>query len=408
MFTNDTIQSLYTTIKSHIVPTPCLYSPYLSSLVHGSVYLKLENTQRTGSFKERGVLSFFANKEGHLSHVVTASAGNHAAALALHAAIRQTKATIFMPESTSNNKVSATQKLKANVNLVGQNYDEAYAKAQEFAQSCGAQYVHAYDDLDVIMGQATIAQEIHQQVQPDIIVTPVGGGGLIAGISQWIMNEPAVKTKVIGVQAFDFQTVAQALNKGTVSINGRTIAEGIAVKKMGDIPEAICAITKPEMCSVKDLEIEHAITMLMEKQKIIAEGAGATPVAAILKDEYRHKLHGKTVVLVISGGNIDISLLARLSSHELVESCRLCRMSLVIKDTPGSLSRLLQTVTKAAGNIVDIHHERSFASIRWNEVLVDLIIETKDEAHRDMMLATLSKEGYSIRMHMQERERVGP
>jgi threonine dehydratase len=410
MFTNDLVESVYASFKSHVVKTPCLFSPYLSSLTGARVYLKLENMQQTGSFKERGVLSFLMGSSPDVRHVVTASAGNHAQALALHAARLNIKATIFMPEGTSNTKVSSTQKLKATVELTGQSYDEAYTKAREYAESYNAEYVHAYNDRKVIIGQATVALEIYEQItKPDVIIVPVGGGGLISGMAQFVANLTPTATKIIGVQAEDFQSMAQALVKGTMNPGARkTIAEGIAVKKVGDLALEICEKTRPDFVAVSDQEIEHAIMMLVERQKIVTEGAGAAPVAALCKEEYRHSFDGKTVVVVISGGNIDISLLARLSAQALVESSRLCRMSLVIKDTPGSLSRLLQAVTKASGNIVDIYHERSFAHIRWNEVLVDLIVETKGEQHRDSMLSALLEEGYSVQMHKQENGRADP
>lgn len=402
MFTNDLVASINAQLNNHVVKTPCVFSPYLSDLTEANVYLKLESLQRTGSFKERGVLSFLLRRPQAIDHVVTASAGNHAQALALHAKTFGLKATIFMPEGTSNTKIARTEGYGAEVKVVGQNYDEAYAQAFEFAQRFQAQYVPAYDHEDIILGQATVGLEILLQVEnPQVIFVPVGGGGLIAGISQFVANinkESALK--IVGVQARDFLSMANALAKGQGSLGSKkTIAEGIAIKKAGNLPVEICQRTRPEFCSVEDTEIEDAIMILLERQRVLAEGAGAAPVAALLKKSYRHSFLGQNVVLVISGGNIDISLLNRLSSQALVKSSRLCRMSLVIKDTPGSLSKLLQTVTRACGNIVDINHERMFSDIRWNEVLVDLIVETKGEEHKKKMLLNLAQEGYTVQVN---------
>jgi threonine dehydratase len=407
MFLNQDIEKLYDNFKGILIKTPCVLSPVLSEITQGKVYLKLENMQKTGSFKERGALSFLLHhKDRSLNHVVTASAGNHAQAVALHAARLKIPATIFMPIGTSNIKVVETERLKATVQLIGENYDEAYAAACNFAQKSGFQYVHAYNDLQVIAGQATVALEILSQVDcPDAIFVPIGGGGLIAGIAHFIANlKSATSPKIIGVEARDFQSMAQALNKGTLNArhNLKSIADGIAIRKVGELTEKICYYANPELTSVSDDQIQSAIILLLERQKVVTEGAGAATVAALLADGYRHSFSNKTVVLVISGGNIDISLLARLTAQELIKSRRLCRMSIVIKDSPGSLSALLQTVTKSFGNIVDIRHERSFANIRWNEVLVDVTVETKNEVHEDLMLSALGHEGYIINSHGRE------
>lgn len=409
MFSNQDVIKAHESFSSVILQTPCLLSPYLSELLSAKVYLKLENMHRTGSFKERGALNFLLNHPGQ-KHVVTASAGNHAQAVALHAARLKIQATIFMPEGTPNTKVLETEKLKANVRLVGQNYDEAYTAAKEFAHDQAAKYVHAYNDPHVICGQATVALEMLRQVPaPDFIFCPVGGGGLISGVAQYIGNSDLKNPPtIIGVEASEFQSMAQALDKSkkVLCTGAKTIAEGIAVKLVGDLNQDICKRFPPEFCAVNDTEIQKALMLLLERQKLVTEGAGAASIAGLLQAPYRPKLVGKTVICIISGGNIDISLLARLTAHELVKSSRLCRMSLVIKDTPGSLSKLLQEVTKVLGNIVDIRHERSFVDIKWNEVLVDLTVETKDEDHENRMLNALSSQGYVIDRHEREIGRV--
>jgi len=398
---NQNVQEVYSKIERLVVKTPCVYSPYLSEITKASVYLKLENMQRTGSFKERGVLSFLLHHQGEgLRQVVTASAGNHAQSVALHAASFGITATIFMPIRTANTKVAETERLRGEVRLVGENYDEAYAAAQDFSRSLNIPYLHAYNDRQVIMGQASVALEVCQQVGvPDALFVPVGGGGLIAGMGQFFVNISGSKSpKIIGVEAEDYQSMAQALDKGKMQSSPlkRTIAEGIAVRKVGEHTSGICKNLPLMLTAVSDEQIQSAIILLVEKQKTVAEGAGAASVAALLSDEYRHSFRDKTVVLVVSGGNIDISLLARLTAQELIKSSRLSRMSIVIKDSPGSLSALLQTITRASGNIVDIRHERMFAKIRWNEVFVDVTVETKNELHERMMYFALKSEGYVI------------
>lgn len=410
MFLNHDVERLRERFLGILVKTPCVYSPALSELTGAKVYLKLENMQRTGSFKERGALSFLLQDTVKpFTHVVTASAGNHAQAVALHALRLGIPATIFMPMRTPNTKVLATERFDATVVLTGQNYDDAFLAAKDFAESSEASYIHAYNDPHVILGQATVAAEIFSDIdQVDAMFIPVGGGGLIAGIAQFVMNRNSlVPTEIIGVEARDFPSMAQALSKSHQLLNpaAKTIAEGIAVKRAGELAREILKKANPRMVVVDDQQIQSAIMLLLERQKIVVEGAGAASLAGLLLKELRHSFARKTVVLVITGGNIDISLLARLTAQELVHTGRLCRMSLVIKDTPGSLSAFLQTVTRASGNIVDIRHERSFADIAWSEVLIDVIVETKDEAHEASLLRALETDGFVVKKHQLEFRR---
>lgn len=401
MFTNEDIEAAYSRIKNDIIVSPCIYSPFLSKITRGQVFLKLENMQQTGSFKERGALNFLLSKASNsLKHVVAASAGNHAQAVALHARRLGVKATIFMPLGTSNTKILQTERHRAEVKLVGQNYDEAYLCAQEYTKEHNAEYMHAYNDLNIIIGQATIGIEIKAQVGvPDYIFAPIGGGGLFSGIAQFFANEGTNKTTMIGVEASAFQSMAHALDKGRPFslIGEKTIADGIAVRKVGSLTHQICDKLQPKLINVDDDRIQDAIMLLLERQKIVTEGAGAASTAGLLLDCFKSELVNRKVVVIVSGGNIDISLLSRLTGQELIKSGRLCRISLVIKDTPGSLSCLLSTITRAAGNIVDIQHERSFAVLRWNEVMVVVTIEMRDEIHERNMLNLLDEEGYKVK-----------
>jgi threonine dehydratase len=399
--TKRDIEQAYQRIRQGIIQTPTLFSPVLSNMVQAQVYLKLENLQRTGSFKDRGAFSYLSGQKTLPTHVVAASAGNHAQAVAMFASELKINATIFMPVATPIVKVKATEKLQARVRLVGQSYDEAFAAAFAFASESGAHYLHAYDDPFVIAGQGTVALEICEQIgQPDVMLVPVGGGGLLSGIATYMEGAKPSKTQFFGVEAADFQSMAQALHKGRpVSVSpNKTVADGIAIKKVGLLPFEICAGFNPTMVSVTDDEIQNSIMLLLEKQKLVVEGAGAVGVAALLSLD-NACIKGKSVVVVISGGNIDISFLSRLTGQELIKSRRLGRMSLVIKDTPGSLAALLNNITTANGNIVEVRHERCFAQLRWNEVMVEITVETKDEAHEKLMTESLVSAGFTICSH---------
>lgn len=408
MLGREDIERAFKRIRHDIVLTPCLYSAHLSELSSARVYLKLENMQYTGSFKERGALNFLLSHEPQtLKHVVAASAGNHAQAVARHAARLGILATIFMPLQTPNNKVIRTEALHAAVKLVGNNYDEAYEAALEFSKAVQAKYLHAYNDWFVIAGQGTIGLEIEDQIGiPDVVLVPVGGGGLLSGLATCFAQSPGLKRpQVIGVKAKAYQSMATALDKGKLNgvLGEKTIADGIAVRQVGEFTQEICAALKPLIVNVSDAEIQRAMMLLLERQKIVSEGAGAAAAAALMLPECRDLFINKTVVIIVSGGNIDISLLARLTGQALIGSSRLCRLSCVIKDSPGSLSRLLGKITNVSGNIVDIVHERSFAELRWNEVLVTFTVETKDGAHEKNLLSMLDEEGYDISIHKSEK-----
>ena len=408
MLAKNDIENAYERIRHDIVLSPCLYSAHLSDLTSARVFLKLENMQFTGSFKERGALNFLLGHQNMaIKHVVAASAGNHAQAVARHSARLGILATIFMPIGTPNNKIVQTERLQAAVKLVGNNYDEAYEAALDFANATHAKYVHGYDDPYVIAGQGTIGLEVVQQIGvPDVIIIPVGGGGMLAGIAHYFAHSAGPKRPdIIGVEAKAFRSMAQVLDfhTGWSVTPEKTIADGIAVLNIGRLTRDMCAAYRPFMTSVSDDQIQNAMMILLERQKIISEGAGAAATAALLLAQNRERLLGKTVVVIVSGGNVDISLLSRLTGQALIGSSRMCRLSCVIKDSPGSLSKLLAKITNALGNIIDIAHERSFAALKWNEVLVTITVETKDGLHEKNLLSMLDAEGYDISIHKSEK-----
>ena len=396
---NLDVEKSYNFIKDFIVPTPCIYSHWLSSITQAKVYLKLENFNKTGSFKDRGVISFLlSNKNNNITHVVAASAGNHAQSVAFFAQKLGIKASIFMPILTPNNKIMQTKKYQAQVYLQGDNYDEAFMYAQNFVASNNAHYIHAYNDLSVISGQGSVAIEIFNQgIKADLILVPVGGGGLISGIASYI-NDKKLLTKIIGVETNKFASMALALknNKPCMLQAQKTIAEGIAVRMVGQLNYDICSSLNIEMMSVTDEEIQSSIMFLLEKQKIVAEGAAAASVAALFKLSLEESLKDKTIVLIISGGNIDLGLLNRLSNQELIKTSRLHKFKILILDTPGSLSNLLRIVSESRANIVDVCHERFFANLNWNEVLVEITVEIRDEEHLSILSTTLKENGYQM------------
>lgn len=400
------IEKSYENIKKFIIPTPCVYSHWLSSFTQAKVYLKLENFNKTGSFKDRGVINFLlSNKEKNITHVTAASAGNHAQAVAFFAQKLGINATIFMPVLTPNNKIFQTKRYQAQVCLQGENYDESFIHAQKFAAEHNAHYIHAYNDLAVISGQGSVALEITAcSITPDIIIVPVGGGGLVSGIASYI-NEKKLPTKTIGVESKNFASMAKALqnHKPFMLDAKKTIAEGIAVRMVGDLTYDICSSLNVDMIDVSDEEIQSSIMFLLERQKIIAEGAGAAAVAGLFKLAAQESLVDKTIVLVISGGNIDLALLNRLSNKELIKTSRLYKFKVIIPDTPGSLSNLLRIVSENRANIVDVCHERVFASLNWNEVLVKLIVEIRDKDHLSILLETLKENSYQV---MQNKDNI--
>lgn len=381
MISRQDIDNSYKLISNSIIKTPLVFSSFLSDLFNANIYLKLENMQKTGSFKERGTLNFLL-KRTKLSQVVAASAGNHAQALAFHAKKLNIKSTIFMPTTTPNIKIMSTKKYGAQIKLVGENYDEAYQAARNFSELNNIQYVHAYDERDIIIGQGTIGLEIQNDLKEiDIILIPVGGGGLISGIASFF--DEIKSPKIFGIKAKDYK------------LKIKTLAEGIGVKSLGHLNDNICTQKHIDFLEVDDDQIEHAIILLMEKQKIIAEGAAAASVAALFKIPQEILAH-KNVVLIISGGNIDISLLAKFTDRELSKTKRLCRFGIKIEDCPGSLAHLLSCVTQCFANVVEVIHERAFGNTKWNEVLVYLVTEIKDANHQKEMFSFLKEQGFNI------------
>jgi threonine dehydratase len=345
-----------------IAETPCPYSETLSALTGARVYVKLENLQMTGSFKERGAANLLLQlaPDERQRGVVAASAGNHGLAVAFHAARLGIAAVIVMPEWAPLAKVTAARRHGAEVVLHGDNFDDAYARAREIEAARRLVFVHPFDDPRVIAGQGTIGLELLAQVPAlDAVLVPVGGGGLLGGVSLAVKAErPALR--VIGVQAQEVAAMAGALERGArVTLPpASTIADGIAVRRVGEHTFDLARRHADLVVTVSEEEIANAILLLLEIEKTVVEGAGAVALAALANR--RVSLEGRTVAIVLSGGNIDVNLIARVIERGLVKDGRLVRLRVRLRDRPGALARLTAVVAEARANILRIEHDRAF------------------------------------------------
>lgn len=397
MVTFSDIQSARARLGDSVRTTPCDFAEALSAHTGARVTLKLENLQVTGSFKARGAGNKLAlmGAEERGRGVVCASAGNHAQGVAFHAQRLGVKATIVMPVGTPLIKVARTQAFGAEVVLAGENYDDAYEEARRIEAERGATYVHAYDDEAIIAGQGTIGVEIAEQApELDVLVVPVGGGGLIAGTALALKTlKPSVR--VIGVQVASIPSMKAALQAGAPVMlpAARTLAEGIALRRAGERCVPLVKQHVDDIVLVEDEDIARAILHLLEQQKTVAEGAGAAAVAALLANKVMG-LAGKRVVALVCGGNIDVSVLSRIIERGLVESGRLGRLEVTIPDRPGGLAEMLGEVARQRGNIVEVQHERAFARGSFGTVMVQMVVETRGHDHVQAIVEALAKKGY--------------
>jgi threonine dehydratase len=381
----------------HRTPTVC--SDNISKRTGKEVFLKLENLQKAGSFKIRGAyhkmsqLTPSERKQG----VVAASAGNHAQGVALASSLLGIHSTIVMPEGSSIAKQEATRSYGGQVILYGSNVDEALIHARELEKD-GKIFIHPFDDEEVIAGQGTIGLEILEEVpEVETIIVPIGGGGLISGIST-IVKKRKPHVKIIGVESAHASSTLAALKRGKiVEIKIRpSLADGMALRRVGEIPFSIIRRKVDEVVAVREDEIAAAILMLMERKRVVAEGAGATPLAALLSG--RVKMKGKRIVLVISGGNIDVHLLDRIIEKGLSQTGRVIRFEILLRDVPGGLAKLTALVAQAQANILHIVHERAARDIPIGFSKVVLILETRGPDHIREIRRGLKEQGYSIRL----------
>ena len=361
------------------------------------IYLKTEDLQSTGSFKLRGAYIKISSltPEERACGVIASSAGNHAQGVALAARAFDTPATIVMPEGAPLSKVKATRELGANVVLHGNVYDDAYAEACRLQAETGATFIHPFDDPMVIAGQGTIGLEIMDDM-PDVrtIVVPIGGGGLASGVSAAVkMLHPDVR--VVGVQASGAAGMKASIEAGHVVEldSAKTIADGIAVKKPGELTFELCSRYVDEIVTVDDDEIAQAILLLMERGKMVAEGAGATAVAAIMSRKF--DVSGK-VVAVISGGNIDVNMISRIIEKGLLRAGRVSKLRILMQDRPGQLEQVSRLIAGAGANVMAVHHDRTDVDLDIRDAILEITMETQDREHAQRVIKALREAGFKV------------
>jgi len=384
-------------IASSIYYSPCTHSQMLSGLTGQDIFLKLENLQMTGSFKERGALNKIATltPEEAARGVVAASAGNHAQGVAYHATQRGIRSVIVMPLTTPLVKVTATRGFGAQVVLHGANYDEACTEATRLCEAQGMTFIHPFDDHLVMAGQGTIGLELLEQIEGlEAVVVPIGGGGLIGGIACAI-KESNPKIRVVGVQTARLPSMAEAIKAHhPVTLDpATTIADGIAVRRAGELTFPVVEKYVDEIVTVSEDEIASSILTLLEREKTLAEGAGATALAALLQRRSSLPAGARTAVLVC-GGNIDVTLLSRIIERGLVQDARLIRLRIHLLDKPGALADLTQLIAKHRANIVDTLHNRAYYGVNLGDTVIDITMETRGREQVEELLTALTAEGY--------------
>jgi threonine dehydratase len=398
-----TLQDVYAArdrIRGNVAVTPCPQADLFSEMCGAQIYFKLENLQRTGSFKERGAANKLAllSPEERARGVVAASAGNHAQGVAYNAQRLGVKSTIVMPETTPLIKVLATRKFGAKVVLHGMSYDDAYAEARRLEQEKGYVFIHAFDDDAVIAGQGTCALEILEQVpQVDVLVASIGGGGWLGGMAFTIKSlKPSVR--VIGVESSHLPKMRAALDAGGPVIipAATTLADGIAVKRAGERTLPLIRKYVDEIIGVDDEEVANAILLLIEREKTVAEGAGAAPTAALLQKKIGGLSPQTKVVCAISGGNIDVNLIARIIDRGLVKEGRRAMFHLRVPDRPGMLAAVLATVAAQGANVLEVHHNRAFVQGAIGDTEIELTLETKGPDHIESLTRSLADKGYAV------------
>jgi threonine dehydratase len=397
--TLEDVQAAAQVIAGHVVETPCLHSRTLSELVGAEVWIKFENLQFTGSFKERGALVKLASltDEQRRKGVIAASAGNHAQGVAYHAKRLGIPAVIVMPRYTPSVKVERTRDFGAEVLLAGEGFDEAKTHAIELAPSLGLEFVHPYEDDKIIAGQGTIALEM-LAVAPklDTLVAPIGGGGLISGLAVAAKGlNPGIQ--VVGVQSSRFPAVYCAFVGRVPEFGASSIADGIAVREPGRVVLDRKRALVDEVLLVEEGDIEQAIVMLVEIEKTVAEGAAAVVLAALVRNPQRFETHH--VGLVLTGGNIDPLTLAFIMERGLARSGRLVRLTVELRDLPGTLAEVTGRLAALGANIEEVHHQRTFTPLPVQTTEVEFVVQTRGHEHVREVVTALQAAGFNPRLH---------
>jgi threonine dehydratase len=398
MVTFRDIKAAHERIAKSVVASRCSPSYAFSRLTGSAVWLKYENLQMTGSYKERGALNkiLSLSREECDRGLVAASAGNHAQAVSYHATQRKIAAQIFMPLATPLNKVMATRRFGGEVVLHGANYDEACVEAMRVANEFGRTFVHPFDDDPVIAGQGTLGLELLQQApEMEVLLASIGGGGMISGVA-CAVKEANPRVQVIGVQTARLPSMKAAVEAGsrvTLPV-ASTLADGIAVRRAGERTFEMVQRYVDDIVTVEEDEIANAILLLLEREKTLVEGAGAAPMAALLHSKVPVK--GKRVCAIISGGNLDVSILSRIIERGLAEDGRLVRLRIHLPDYPGALHKLTGVLAHHRANIVQTSYDRTYFGVDLGKCAIDLTMETRGLEHVNELVAALEGEKYQF------------
>ena len=394
----DDVRAAHARIRDAIVRTPTLISKTLSDMTGATVYLKFENLQFTAAYKERGALNTLLqlSPEARAKGVIAASAGNHAQGLAYHANRLGIPATIVMPRTTPTVKVTQTEGHKANVVLEGETFDAAYAHARVLEAECGYTFVHPFDDPRVIAGQGTAAVEMLEDVPTlDTLLIPIGGGGLISGTAV-VARAADHPIEIVGVQAELFPSMYNRIRGTNLPCAGDTLAEGIAVQEPGGVTSKMIAELVDDIVLVGERNLEEAVSLLLQIEKTVVEGAGAAGLAALMA--YPERFKGRTVGIILCGGNIDTRLLANVLLRDLARSGRLARLRVRLRDQPGALFNVARIFDAQRVNIIEIYHQRIFTSLPAKGLVTDIECEARDRDHLNRLIAALRDGGYETSM----------
>lgn len=384
-------------IGAAVMRTPTVASRALSEASGAEVFLKLENLQHTGAYKERGALNklLLMPSDTRARGVITASAGNHAQAVAYHARRLGVPAVIVMPRPTPIVKISQTESHGAEVVLHGELFDESFAEACRLAEERGLTFVHPFDDPEVIAGQGTVALEMFADVPDlDLLLVPIGGGGLISGIST-VAKALRPDVEIVGVQAELYPSMYAQLAQESLPCAGDTIAEGIAVKTPGLLTFEIIRRLVADVLLVPEAEIEAAISLLVQAEKTVAEGAGAAALGALLA--HPERLRGRTVGLVLTGGNIDAHLLANVLLRDLARSGRMTRLRIELQDRPGALNMVIEMFGRHQVNVIEVYHQRIYTRLPAKDAAIEVECEARDVAQIARLTAALREGGFVVR-----------
>ncbi|MBA4164635.1 MAG: threonine ammonia-lyase [Erythrobacter sp.] len=396
--TIDHVRAAAGRIAGAIVRTPMMHSITLSKITGAEIWLKFENLQFTAAYKERGALNalLHLDEEQRARGVIAASAGNHSQGLSYHGTRLGVPVTIVMPRTTPTVKVMQTESVGGKVVLEGETFDEAYAHARKLEQELGLTFVHPFDDPVVAAGQGTVVLEMLEEVPDlDCLVTPIGGGGLISGMAVAARAlRPAIG--IVGVEARLFPSMYNAIKGTDLPCGGDTLAEGIAVKEPGAFTSQVIERLVDDILLVDEEALENAVSLLLQIEKTVVEGAGAAGLAAVLSN--RERFAGKKVGLVLCGGNIDTRLLANVLLRDLARSGRLARLRITLQDRPGALFKVMREFNEHNVNIIEIYHQRIFTSLPAKGLITDIECEARDREQIEGLVKALRDRGYSVSM----------